>query len=47
MELDADKVIKTSNLPFKRGHPSNEATFSLQKGCPYKRGTTVFISLEE
>jgi hypothetical protein len=30
--------------PLKRGHPSYMATFSLQKGWHYKRGTTVVMA---
>ena len=29
---------------LKRGHPSYNATFSLQKGKPYKRGSTVLLN---
>ena len=32
------------NVPIKRGHLTYNATFSLQKGWPYKRGTTVIES---
>jgi len=32
------------NVPFKGGHPSYQATFSLQKGCSYKRETTLYVS---
>ena len=30
-------------VPLLRGHPFREATFSLQKGWPLKRGSTVYI----
>ena len=45
--LFSDQIAESKillNVPIKRGHLTYNATFSLQKGWPYKRGTTVIES---
>ena len=39
----SNEIVKYSIISCKRGHLSQMITFSLQKGCPYKRKITASL----